>query len=279
MKCQKNRLVPFLIILACTSFGSWFYTTANSPIQTIHSFNEVDFDAIDTDTLVLFDVDETLVQPIDTAFTKNWAKRDNFQKKLIAEHPEIKNWDIYMSIAVTDIPRPLLEPMIIDTIAKLQNRGVAVIACTAMETGKYATIEKLEAWRYNHLASLGFHGSFANIMVNLPTKARNPVFYKGVLVTDSELKGPIVFSFLDYIHRTPKKIILFDDYMPQLKSIEQACKENNISFQGYHYEGAIEKPWDDELIQFQAEYLLKNKQWLPDADARVLMQQQPEIAY
>lgn len=34
-------------------------------ITPIASFNQVDFNAIDTDTLVIFDVDETLIQPID----------------------------------------------------------------------------------------------------------------------------------------------------------------------------------------------------------------------
>ena len=91
-----------------------------------------------------------------------------FRKKLFVKHPEIKNWDIYADISLREIERRLIEPMIIQKISELQERGVKVIACTFMNTGKYGILEKMEVWRYEHLASFGFYGSFSDLIIDLP---------------------------------------------------------------------------------------------------------------
>lgn len=279
MNYRHHRTITCIALIIAV-IGTWFSTTADTSIKSINSFNEVNFDAIETDMLVLFDVDETLIQPTDVYMVNEHGKHaKDLRMRLQSQHPEITDWSEFIGISLIQPERPLTEPTIIEKIAKLQARGVNVVACTAMNTGKYPMVETLQDWRYHHLSSLGFHGSFANRIFDLPTEAHNPVFYKGILVTDLQLKGPIVIKFLETMHLKPKKIIFFDDNMEQLKSVQKSCTEHIIAFQGYHYNGAIEKPWDEALIQFQAEYLIEHKQWLSDDKAYALMKAQEQPAY
>ena len=92
------------------------------------------------------------------------------------------------------------------------------------------------------------------------------------------MKGPVIFAFLDYIKYVPKKIIFFDDSIEYLESTLKECKKRNIPFQRYLYKHASTKPWDEELISFQSEYLLQHKKWLSDKDARILMLKQMQYA-
>jgi hypothetical protein len=55
----------FLFIISL-SICACLHQKKTQAIESIHSFNEVNFNTIETDTLVVFDVDETLTQPTDT---------------------------------------------------------------------------------------------------------------------------------------------------------------------------------------------------------------------
>lgn len=243
-------------------------------IQPIHSFNEVDFSTIEPDTLVVFDVDETLTQPTDTyLINEHSPQAEAFKKKLFQQHPEVKDWNGLASIMLKEAPRPLIEPMVVQKIQELKAKNISMIVCTGMNTGPYGSLPSLEQWRYEHLKSLGFQGSYESLVFKVKGLERNPVFYKGILATDTELKGPVLGAFLDQMKFKPHKIVMFDDHLHFLESVQKECEKRGIAFQGYQYQGAHSKPWDEALIQFQADYLIKHKKWLSDDEVRHLMRQ------
>jgi hypothetical protein len=57
--------------------------------------------------------------------------------------------------------------------------------------------------------------------------------------------------------------------------VQEECKKRGIQFQGYQYKGAIEKPWNEQLFDLQADYLIQHKQWLDDEQAIKFMQEHP----
>lgn len=270
---MKINKIYWIIGIVALGIGIIFYNKKSvQQIKTIHSFNEVDFNAINKDTLVIFDVDETLIQPVDMyPINESSTQAQAIKKKLRESHPEIKDWGIYEDILIKQVQRPLLEPMIIEKINALQKMGVIVIAVTAMNTGKYGRYDRLEHWRYEHLASFGFEGAFNDLIIDFEANNKKPVFYKGILATDLSPKGPALFSFLDRIKHLPKKIIMFDDNINFLESVQMASAQRGIPFQGYLYKGAREKVWDQDLIEMQIEHLLYHKRWLSDEQAYELM--------
>lgn len=271
-----NKLLLLASILAGGIVALFFLSKSYYKITPIASFAEVDFNAIDRDTLVVFDVDETLIQPVDMYYINEGSPQAQaVKKKLIEGHPEIKDWDEYMDILIKQVQRPLLEPMVIAKINALQKIGVIVIAVTAMNTGKYGQYDRLERWRYEHLGSFGFEGSFNDLIIDFEMNNKKPVFYKGILATDTLLKGPVLFAFLDRINHRPKKIIMFDDSKEYLESVAEESKKHGVKFQGYWYKGAHEKAWDQVVIEYQIEHLLKHKKWISDDEVYLLMQHEP----
>ncbi len=266
-----NKFV-FLIAIALSACNHQQPTQ----IKTIQSFSEVNFDSITSGNLVIFDVDETLIQPIDTFLINEQTSQGQvFKQKLIRDYPILENDNNHIaSIMLKEAQRPLLEPAVIHHINKLKNRGVFVIACTAMNTGPYGINNSLEEWRYNHLKSLGFEGSFNNTLLRLASLKCHPIFYKGLLATDLQPKGQIIGAFIDAVKLKPKAIIMIDDDYDYLLSVKHECEKRNINFQGYEYKGSKTLPWDEDLIQFQADYLLKYKKWLSDKEAKTLMNKQ-----
>lgn len=272
---MKMRFIQFPV---CIIIGICLITIINacSPdffILSVSNFKAIDFSAIkSSETLVIFDVDETLIQPIDT-YLVNEQKPEaiHFREKMVAAHPEIKDWNRILSIIRQEAKRPLIEIDIMSEIKKLQQRNIPVIACTMMNTGKFGLYERLEIWPYTHLKSLGFEGSFSLYDFPLQGFQKNPIFYKGILSTDQEQKGSVIGAFLDKISFEPKKIVMIDDSGESIRSMKDECFKRNIHFEGYIYQGAKEKKWDEKLIEFQFEHLLIHRHWLSDDEAKQRM--------
>jgi hypothetical protein len=275
---STHIFASFIIIAALFILGS---CKKNESFVPIHSFHEVNFDAIPTTgTLVLFDVDETLIQPVDTYVLNEQSPEAVALLRSLAEQYYAQGHtkddaDYLASIMLKEAQRPLIEPFIIDEIRRLQLRGIPVIACTAMNTGKFGIIERMEEWRYEHLKSLGFEGSYADKSMPLEVHINHPVFYHGILATDFGPKGPAIGAFLDALDLHPSTIIMFDDNVDFLISVKDECAKRNIAFKGYHYCGAKEKAWDEPLIRFQIDYLINHQYWLDDDTARAMMREQP----
>lgn len=257
----------FLILLCCC-LG---VTGCRSGIQEINSFDQVPFDRIPSGSLVLLDVDETLVQPSDTYLIHEHARSGRaFMRRFVAAHPEVSDWSWVTPILLRQAQRPLIEPVILDHVRKLRERGIWVIALTAMNVDKIGDIQT-HVWRHDHLKTLGFQGDFSERTFVLPGFSRRPTFYHGVLATDLQDKGPVMGSFLDIMALNPTQVVFLDDTKEFVESVERECDKRHIPFQGYHYRGAKTKPWDEKLMMFQGEYLLKHRVWLNDDDARRMM--------
>lgn len=239
-------------------------------IQPISSYNDINFENIyDDNTLVLFDVDETLVQPEDVYLINEHTEAGkNFRQNFLKQYPKFKDWKQIEGIVLKEARRPLIEPDIVKKINLLKKNKVKVMALTGMNTGEYWPYDKLEQWRYEHLKGLGFQGSFDEISFEVKGFKRKPVLFKGIIATDLEEKGDVLGAVLDKLNYSPNKIIMFDDTLGDLKSVASECKKRGISFKGYNYKGAIFKEWDQNLIQFQADYLIQNKKWLNDKVAK-----------
>lgn len=244
---------------------SFFWAPVQHPILEIYSFAEgVAFHDIQPDTLVIFDVDQTLIQPVDTyPANENSPEAEQFRNALVQRYPKT-DWVKLASIMLKQAERPLVESRIIEQIKQLQARGVNIIACTSMNTGAYGVIPLMEEWRYNHLKSLGFEGSFADTVLPLNINGKKPVLYKGIFATDTVPKGIALGALFDELDYQPKKIVFFDDSLEYIVSVSQMCKGRGIEFFGYIYKGARSVLWNENVAATQAQILMVGQQWVPD---------------
>jgi len=282
---MKKLLV--LLGVCLLIIGTWFYWPSGNKINSYNQVRSV-FQQADQDTLVIFDVDDTLIVSQDltsrSAFLESiegWLYRIYYWFGYAPERTkEYENKLFHAVFAKAKFQ--LIEPDIKDYITELQKRSVKVIACTAMSPGKLVMIEKSEEWRYQHLAELGidFSSSFKRepiVFDNLQKqKGSYPMYYKGILCASHNPKGIVIGAFLDRIDWTPKKIIFFDDSADFIRSVRDEMKKRNIPCECYQYLGARHMPGivDRRVARLQLKRLIEHAEWLNDQEAKTVIEQQ-----
>ena len=278
---NKKRVI-FLtsIALSLLALTIYFNRCTFSQVKTIDSFAQAStvLLAADKNTLVLFDVDETLIIPASvTMRTKTKEQHQQWLKQtldsMIKSLPKPEDY-YFDNWAITETPL-VIEPSIIATIKSLQDRGVKVLALTNLSTGSRYQIQSLPEWRFAKLHDVGIDFSKVSIpdtiFTDLPIKnGTYPVLSHGILATNQESKGLVLGAFLDYIKWKPKHVIFFDDSLKRVNEVAQEMCRRNISFTGYHYQGADYVPGDldKEVAAFQFKYLFEHERWLNDAQVR-----------
>ncbi len=283
MKQKKIIILASLaLVLAAASYLYFTHCPTRSQIIAIDSYAQA-ADALqvaDKNTLVLFDVDETLIIPADVALRS--ATKQHFTHWLENTLATIFNdaphtYDYYFDFwDVSPHPWMVIEPMIIDMIASLQKRGVTVLALTFARSGAVGhLIPSYPEYRSGVLQSLDIDFNKANIpdvTFNQLPKLHDsyPLLHKGILYTNHVSKGDVLGAFLDYLQWKPNHIIFFDDTLKRIKEVAQEACARGIPYTGYHYFGADHVPGelDKEVATHQFKHLLEHEEWISDAQAR-----------
>lgn len=262
---------------------------AFSSIQEINSFNEIKdlIERVDPSTLVIFDCDETILVPTDPylfAALQNHSVVKEIQAEFI-RHAATKEDPLDYSEAIsaeiyTKVSYRAVEQSMVDTINRLCQSGIKVIALTAQGTGPVwgGRVPRFEEWRYERLQRLGIDlsKSFPEQSIRFdkfPAPPRGiPVFYKGILCSSSYPKGVVLAAFLDHIGHTPDNVIFVDDRPEFVQSVALAMKHKRIPFQGYIYRAAeFQVPDVDAIImRFQLDHIKKHNRVITYEEAQQL---------
>lgn len=280
MKTKKTILIFLLILLIILGMFFYFNTSkCKTSFKKINSFKEVEniFKSADKNTLIIFDVDDTLIIPKSTLMRSQTAKKylqeiqnifaDGFKDKIKDADKFLVKW------LETETPL-VIEPEIVSIIKSLQDKEVKVLALTSLSTGSHFTIKYLPKWRFDKLKEVGIDFSFVNIPDKEFTELKKnndtyPVLYKGILATNQESKGKVLGAFLNYTNFKPNKIIFFDDNKNRIDEILEECCIRNIPAEGYQYLAEENLPvnLNADIAKYQLNYLIKNNIWLSDEEA------------
>ena len=241
------------------------------------------FNELDENSLVLFDVDETLIIAQDAILQPRAQPLLERCVKKILENPKFVNTVNYeqtylLSQILSKMKFNLIEPQSVDLIYELQDRGIRTIALTAMRTGSFGIIPNMEDWRIQQLKELGitFTSAFSNYpyFALPPIDGYCPVFKQGVLCADRYSKGKTLLAFLEQVKWKPYRIVFIDNKWSFLKSVEKALKNTGIEFIGFYYKGADSYPQnlDRKVVDFQFQRLLEQGEWLSDKEVQVLLE-------
>jgi len=216
-----------------------------------------------SDTIIFFDVDDTLIRPQSRSFTKSpnmideiKANKDRYQNFIEI----LSNWRLQRKITLMDYDWPII-------VAKLKTK-FRIYGLTKMDTGSFGNIKSIEDWRYRELKSLGIEFSDDIKLPNI-TSDTSPVFYKGIFITGSVSKSQTLEKYKTDLKTST--IVMVDDRVDHLEDIQIFCKKESINFVGILYRGHNDAKFDEKLAQFQKEYLIKHAIWLEDREALSLM--------
>ncbi|SRR5581483_109313 len=254
-------ILCFLVFVASLEAGEIFTTSDFARIEEV-------VENLDCHSIVLFDVDATLIVP-DDAILRPQGK-DLFEL-LIDGHDDR---DLFRDIRL-QASHSLVDARSTSLVQRLQKRKVPVIAYTAAPA-KIRGMHQLGNWRIDELKSHGFDFScsFADCKVlELPKstgQSHFPMFKSGVLFSSFHPKGDVLILFLQKMGLNPKRIIFVDDELRHVQSVVKSLERHGIACLGIHYTAAIEAPCElnPEQAAFQVNYFINKDVWLSDIESR-----------
>ncbi len=191
----------------------------------------------DSSYLVVFDVDETLTLPKNPEF-----QRVNFEKHRELIEPLLKTMTprqrhFLINLIMASGPSMLIEEDVVAGIKELQERSVKVLAITSSLTAKVPKTRDLKESRLHEMKRLGldFDASFPELppfifFNQTPHFGYYPMYYKGVLFTNGygNTKAEILKAFFRDVEWKPKQLVIIDDKITNLRSIEIELSKVNI---------------------------------------------------
>ena len=275
-------------------FLSLFFhsTFLKSDIQKIDSFFQAknNFYQADKGTLIVFDLDNTLMNTIEKAYHIFFRKAEDYDPSNIAFASQIsekindfiktKNISNYTDKILAAIFAKLkfipAEPEIIPCIQSLQKNGIKIIALTGTSTGKYGEIEDMQKWRESSLNQIGldFSSSFDIQKIVFDNLPGQPTFNDGILCSANYPKGKMLKVFFEKTGWKPNKIIFFDDRYDHCKNVEKEMEKLNINTKCFWYRGVFKEKikLNQDVIQYQFDHWIKHEEFLTEAEIQTKIQ-------
>ena len=189
-------------------------------------------------TLVIFDIDNTLAHPTEELSSDEWFCY-LVDKKMAEGFDYITS--VYYALpaayyAQFNIPLEPTEPHIPDLIARLVNNGIAVMALSSRSL--FIAERSLDQLNNINITFFVPNVNPQDLVLPMPY----PCFYKdGILFSDNNDKGEALNCFFDIMNYHPEKVIFIDDKMKYILSVEKALQTHHIPFVGIRYSGCDER--------------------------------------
>lgn len=210
-----------------------FQIAVAAPVQTIYSMQEVE-QYVDRNTLVLFDLDNTLFEGKVNAYGHaNWfndyleeGMAIGIDKRKIIEkcYP---HW--VLSQYRTEV-KPV-EEITPSLIKRLQTQGIMVLGLTSRQMAlAQRTLEQIKSLDITFI-----HPSLPAEPIGITIKAPT-LMQEGVIFCSDYLdKGTVLKTYLKMLGWTPKKLLIVDDGLSNLHSILQAFNDKSVEVVALHY--------------------------------------------
>lgn len=268
-------MVLKILLLLCSSFLGWQnpLTAAEKEILSTNDLSVLEnlIEDADESTLVLWDVDHTLITPDDPILKPKW---ENLLDEWLGGGKSIvdslgKTRYVFREVLMS-APHSIVDEDSLLLMEKIKQKQIPMIAFSAAPGGKVGKIESFIDWRIDELKKFGFDfsNSFSDIQsFTLPKDPElefSPVYKSGVLITSLHNKGSVLLDFLNAVQWKGKKVIFIDDQLGNIQSVVHALEALDIEVIGIHYTAASELPCElnEEESFLKVSHFLKSGEWL-----------------
>lgn len=212
---------------------------------------------VEKETLVIFDLDNTLMESSQHLGSSQWA--DDLGTKLVEAGKSYEEADRLVNAIWCEVQPQIkvrtIDPQTKEVLQILQAKGNDLFIMTARNRPEIQ-------FTHQQLSSLQLH-SYLNYMpftnFEVPLTERESIYYEnGVLFSTSmHKKGIALKAFFDQINRLPKRIVFIDDKWSHVKDIGLLAEQLGIEYVGVRFSGADERvrTYDPEIARIQYEHL------------------------
>lgn len=232
-------------------------------IEAEHFSSIVEY--VQDDTLVLLDIDDTLLIPVQTLGTDVWfcSRLHHYQEEFSpkdALDKALAEWESVRHLTKVKTVEEGTEKIVAD----LQNRGFKVMGLTSQGLA-------LATCTVNQLHSLGIDLAktapsqedhyFINRLGNL--------YRGGILFTSGTAKGKSLLKLLEAIQYTPKRIVFINDKATHLRDVEETVEAFGYEFIGLRYSFSDKRVADYNPV-------IAEIQWNHSTFSRILSDEEAE---
>lgn len=219
-----------LLLLACFCIVSIWYL--HGEIVEAKRFKEIT-NYITPETLVIFDIDDTLLVPVQTLGTDVWflSRLEHYKKTkgdpALALDKALADWEAIRHL--TDVK--IVEEGTAEIIAEMQKNKVAVMGLTTQGLAlSTRTIVQLNSLQID--LSKTAPSSQDHYFIN---GSKGVLYRQGILSTSGTAKGEALLKFFSLIGYCPKSIVFINDKKPHLHDVEKSVLGKGINFMGLRY--------------------------------------------
>ncbi len=208
---------------------------------------------VDSNTLFIFDIDHTLIEPSQIIGSAHWEKY--LASKLMSQgftyHEAcIRAFHQWRTIQHLTQVKPV-ETVIYEFIKAIQALNIITLGLTARDgTLSQLTFDQLNSVQLSH--AFNMHGDSHDFSSNYPCSFRNGAVFCGFNKKDEGLK-----LFLEHSKLEPKKIIFVDDQRSHVDELEDLSRSMNIEYVGMTYHASGHHKFDPKIADIQEKYLPK----------------------
>ena len=220
-----------ILVLAC-GLALLAGAPAGAEVREISAMKEI-VPSLDRDTLLVLDIDNTLIEPTGNLGSDQWyyyLVRRMVAAGLVRAEAERRCLPLWNDMQWLIRVRPV-EKETPSLIAEAQRRGVRVVALTA-RTPALAQRTRLQ------LASVGLRLAGGDpdrsLSANGATRFIGGVLYAG----DGRDKGELLVQLLRHLRPAPKKIVFVDDKAHNVRNVERALARRRIPVRCFRYAAA-----------------------------------------
>lgn len=239
--------------------------------------------AVDKDTLVLFNITDTLYAPTNTFGSHQWRSYFAERAEKVISNTELKQWLInWIKCESIAIPKKPVEECTPDLIENLQLQSIAVLGITK-KTLSTPYADNFGEITRDHLLSIGIdlEKTLSYYPVTVDQQSSKYAFAYGILFASKQPIGQTLLSFLSGVKSRPRKIVMVDNSRRSLEDVDTALTSSGITFKGYRYGrcDARKKAFDPTIGIIQLlKYELESK-ILSDEEALKEKLAHPQINY
>lgn len=275
--CRITKLFLLFIVIGFGAYSDETNASPKSEIIEINNINDV-LEHATHGTMVLFDIDNTLLEPIQTLGSDQWFR---WRLQQLKEQGHVHSIALEMALQdwtpiVTATQVKAVESTAPTCIKALQNDNAIIMGITTRASClSHATYEQLKSINIQ-LHQTAPHSTQDVIFLN-PLEV---IYENGVLFTNGTNKGDAFFKFLALIKQQhPAAVLFINDKRSHLEEIQRACADKGVPFIGLRY-GYLDKKvraLQEDIAEYQfqtfqtfqhCEHSQYFSRFLPDDEAR-----------
>jgi len=234
---------------------------------------------VEADTLVIFDVDYTLIHPDTMIFSyPGYRQLSNTMIDRANDGISLEKIQAWICTVMDNTSYYPIENDIADTFSAITAIGANTMGLTGRPTQPLGRIDDTGNFLLEILEGHNIRFSIASeiptdVYLRIPSvfHSRPPIMYKnGCIFSANMPKGAVLARFIEKTGIEPKKVIFIDDLRHHVVSVATELDKLDIPNVCFHYlwDSPVDLAFDEELVSYQLNYLMDTDLWLPEKDAQ-----------